>query len=517
MREPTPIQAAAIPELLAGRDVIGQARTGSGKTLAFTLPMIERIDERERAVQALVLVPTRELAAQVAGVVRDAVAGRAIRVLLLVGGTALGSQRQALAHGVHVVAGTPGRVLDHIRQGTLKLDRLRLLVLDEADEMLDRGFAPDVERIIAATNRERQTALFSATVPEWVDSVAAKHLRTPVMVKVDALAQPVEHVPHAVYDLPTGGKMAALRTLLDARGPGVTLVFGRTKHGVKKLAKQLEAVGYPVAALQGNLSQNARDRVMAEFRAGSTPILIATNVAARGLDVEHVAQVINYELPETADLLTHRVGRTGRMGREGEAITLLTPEDEVAWKKLVRGLHRHPVRLPWRGSHLATVRPVLTAGVQSPLPAPSPKPAPAGPPVREPLRRPTAAPVAPSTGHGEPRRQAPAARRPSPAAPAPGPRPAARQQPPRHGAQGSRPTVSTNSPTGRPSHQQGRAPFGAVNSLLSHTPGPARSHVGDHEPAPGLTARSTGAGRRRGGRRRASGGRAAQPHERTAG
>jgi ATP-dependent RNA helicase DeaD len=224
-------------------------------------------------------------------------------------------------------------------------------VLDEADEMLDRGFAPDVERIIAATPRERQTALFSATVPDWVGTMAARHLHSPVSVRVDAHTQPVEHVEHSVYDVPPGGKLAALQALLDARGDGATLVFGRTKHGVKKLARRLESLGYPVVALQGNLSQNARDRVMSEFRSGEAPILIATNVAARGLDVEHVAQVINFELPETAELLTHRVGRTGRMGRSGEAITLLGPEDDVAWKKLVRGLRRHPTRRPWRGTH----------------------------------------------------------------------------------------------------------------------------------------------------------------------
>jgi len=354
MDTPTPIQAATLPEMLAGHDVIGQARTGSGKTLAFSLPMVERIDERRREVQALVLVPTRELASQVAGVVRATAVGRDIRVLLLVGGLSIGPQKQALLHGVHVVVGTPGRVLDHLNQGNARFDRLRLLVLDEADEMLDRGFAPDVERIIAKTSASRQTALFSATVPDWVDAMAARHLRNPAVIRVDTGAQPVENVEHAVYDVPEGGKLAALRTLLDARGAGVTLVFGRTKHGVKKLAKQLEALNYPVSALQGNLSQNARDRVMADFRSGATPILIATNVAARGIDVEHIAQVINYELPETAALLTHRVGRTGRMGRSGEAITLLTPDDELAWRKLLRELRRHPVRRPWRGRHEPT-------------------------------------------------------------------------------------------------------------------------------------------------------------------
>ena len=409
---PTPIQTAALPEMLAGRDVIGQARTGSGKTLAFALPIVERADERRREVQALVLVPTRELAAQVAGVVRDAAGGRNLRVLLLVGGVALGPQKQALRHGVHVVVGTPGRVLDHLNQGTLHLDRLRLLVLDEADEMLDRGFAPDVERIIAGSNPDRQTALFSATVPDWVSTMAARHLRAPVSVRVDAQAQPVEHVAHAVYDVPHGGKLGALRTLLDARGAGVTLVFGRTKHGVKKLAKQLEAFGYPVAALQGNLSQNARDRVMAGFRSGTTPILIATNVAARGLDVEHVAQVINYELPETADLLTHRVGRTGRMGRSGEAITPLTPDDEPAWRKLLRDLRRHPVRRPWRGRHepSSTPTPRDTDGASRAIPVPrattaahTHRPAPAPRPAQRLGVRHPATPERRSAVSGQPR------------------------------------------------------------------------------------------------------------------
>lgn len=386
---PTPIQEAALPQMLAGHDVVGQARTGSGKTLAFAIPMVERIDERARDAQALVLVPTRELASQVAGVVRSMATGRDIRVLLLVGGVGIGAQKQALVRGAHVVVGTPGRVLDHLNQGTLRLDRLRLLVLDEADEMLDRGFAPDVERIIGRTNPARQTALFSATVPEWVSGMAARHLRQPVSVRVDTGSQPVENVEHAVYDVPAGGKLAALRTLLDARGSGVVLVFGRTKHGVKKLAQQLVALGYPVAALQGNLSQNARDRVMDDFRSGATPILVATNVAARGIDVEHVEQVINYELPETASLLTHRVGRTGRMGRSGEAITLLTPDNEEAWRKLLKDLRRHPVRRPWRGRHEPTG--AVAASREAPRPAAVPVE-----PRAQPL---AAAPSEPTSGH----------------------------------------------------------------------------------------------------------------------
>ncbi|MHB8575633.1 MAG: DEAD/DEAH box helicase, partial [Dehalococcoidia bacterium] len=229
---PTPIQSAALPLLLDGKDVIGQARTGSGKTLAFTIPMVECIDERQRTVQALVLVPTRELASQVAGVVRETSGGRAIRTLLIVGGMSIGPQKTALHEGVHVVVGTPGRVLDHIRQGNLRIGSLRLLVLDEADEMLDKGFGPDVERIISVTNSNRQTALFSATVPGWVDSMAARYMHSPASVQVDPGSQPVEHVEHAVYDVQEGGKLDALRSLLDSRPPGVTLVFGRTKHGV---------------------------------------------------------------------------------------------------------------------------------------------------------------------------------------------------------------------------------------------------------------------------------------------
>jgi ATP-dependent RNA helicase DeaD len=368
IHSPTPIQDAALPPLLAGQDVIGQARTGSGKTLAFALPIVERIDPRRPGVQALVLVPTRELATQVADVVRSAAARRPLRTLLLVGGLSLGPQKAALAAGVQVVVGTPGRVQDHLSQGTLRLGGLRLLVLDEADEMLDRGFGPSVEQIIAMTPPSRQTALFSATMPAWLEGIAAKHMRSPVVARVDRDAQPVAHVDHAVYDVPEGGKQAALRALLDARPPGATLVFGRTKHGVRKLAKQLQAAGYPVAALEGNMSQPARERAIAAFRSGETPILLATNVAARGLDIEHVAWVINYELPETADLLTHRVGRTGRMGRAGEAITLLAPADGDGWRKLSRDLRHSPLRRPWRGRHLQTV---AANGTPSPRVQPS--------------------------------------------------------------------------------------------------------------------------------------------------
>jgi ATP-dependent RNA helicase DeaD len=340
---PTPIQAQAIPAMLQGRDVVGQARTGSGKTLAFALPIVDRCDAGVSRIQALVLVPTRELAIQVAGVLSELSVARRLRVALLYGGRSLLPERDTLQKGVHVVVGTPGRTLDHLQQGDLKLDHVRIVVLDEGDEMLDRGFAPDVERILARTPATRQTALFSATMPEWVATTAARHLRDPIHVVGDPTLTAPPEIQHVVYEVEPGDKLTALTTLLDQRPDGAILVFGRTKHGVKKLAHQLAQKGYPVGALQGNLSQNARERVLAAFRSGELPILFATNVAARGLDIAGIGQVINYELPESAELFTHRVGRTGRMGREGEAITLVTPEDGPKLRQIERLLGR---RLP---------------------------------------------------------------------------------------------------------------------------------------------------------------------------
>jgi ATP-dependent RNA helicase DeaD len=233
-----------------------------------------------------------------------------------------------------------------LRQGSLDLGQLRVLVLDEADEMLDRGFAPDVERIIAQTPATRQTMLFSATIPEWVSTTAARHLRKPVSVRLDdGQEAPAPDIEHVVYELEPGVKFEALTKLLDRRA-GSILVFGRTKHGVKKLAKQLAARGYPVGALQGNLAQGARERAIAAFRSGQLPILCATNVAARGLDIEGIGQVINYELPESAELFTHRAGRTGRMGRKGEAITFVTPDDAPKLRQIEKRLGRRLARGP---------------------------------------------------------------------------------------------------------------------------------------------------------------------------
>ena len=345
--EPTPIQEKTIPHLLEGRDLIGQARTGSGKTLAFAVPMVEQCDPSVRRIQALVLVPTRELAIQVAEVTKVLASSQRLRVTLLYGGRSLRPECAALRSGAQIIIGTPGRTLDHIRQGNLDLRSVRFMVLDEADEMLDKGFAHDVEAILGETPSERQTALMSATMPEWVAKTAAKHLKDPVTVEVDAGLQTLPAVEHLVYNIRKSDKIEVLQDLLNERRGAMVIVFGRTKHGVKKLAKRLDNMGYPVGALQGNLSQNARERVMKDFRSGDAPILVATNVAARGLDVEGIEQIINYDLPDTELLFTHRVGRTGRMGRSGEAVTLISPDEERKWREIERSLGRRFKRMPW--------------------------------------------------------------------------------------------------------------------------------------------------------------------------
>ena len=383
---PTPIQEQAIPIMLEGRDVIGQARTGSGKTLAFAIPIVERCDPSVHGVQAMVLVPTRELAIQVGGVVSALAASRRLSSTLLYGGRSYEPERRALARGAQIIVGTPGRTLDHLQQGNLSLSKLRIFVLDEGDEMLDRGFAPDVERILSKANKDRQTALFSATVEDWVKNIAARHMRSPQIVKVEAELDVPSETKHMVYTIAPEAKLAALCTLLDHRGDGPVLVFGRTKHGVRKLAGKLADMGFPVTSLQGNLSQNARERVMADFRSGKVSILVATNVAARGLDVSGIDRVINYELPDTAQLFTHRVGRTGRMGREGEAITFVTPDEYSRWRQMEKDLG---IKLPlkaWPNSHSASDSAAPEA-------------------TKTPASRPYVRPTQRTTRHWEPRRR----------------------------------------------------------------------------------------------------------------
>jgi ATP-dependent RNA helicase DeaD len=323
--EPTPIQVEAIPALLAGNDVVGQSATGSGKTLAYGIPLVERLARNKRVVQALVLVPTRELAIQVNAVLCQLATGRRLSSALLVGGRAYSSQLSALRYGSQIVVGTPGRVKDHIDRGSLVLSQLRMCVLDEADQMLDSGFAPVIEEILATTPDTRQMALFSATMPDWVETLQQKFLKDPVKVEITPTTGAQSTIEQIAYQVPQEQKMAALCILLHSSEGESSLIFGKTKYGVEKLGKQLNKLGFTVEILHSNKSQSAREKVLTAFRKGQVQTLLATNVAARGLDIAGIDQVINYELPESSDLFTHRIGRTGRMGRQGKAITLLVP------------------------------------------------------------------------------------------------------------------------------------------------------------------------------------------------
>ena len=344
--DPTPIQEATIPLLQDGHDVVGQARTGSGKTLAFTIPIIEQSDPSVRIVQAIILAPTRELAIQIANVVKPLANRRSLNVALVYGGHSLLPEKKLLHSGTQIVIGTPGRMLDHIRQGNLVPNNLKMLVVDEADEMFDMGLAQDVEEIISATPGDRQTALFSATLPDWVAKTVKKHLNNPKTVAVDADINTPPDIEHVIYEINKVDKLKALKTLISEQS-GLTLVFGRTKHGVKKLATRLTDDGYQAEAIQGNLSQNARERVMQKFRAGKLPVLVATNVAARGLDIKGIDQVINFDIPDSPQLFTHRTGRTGRMGRHGQSITFLMPDEIKQWKIIERFIGQKIPRKRW--------------------------------------------------------------------------------------------------------------------------------------------------------------------------
>jgi ATP-dependent RNA helicase DeaD len=331
--EPTPVQREAIPPLLAGRDVLGQAATGTGKTAAFALPLLHLVtpdaDPRTRTV-ALILVPTRELCMQVAEAVHKY--GKALGVIALpiYGGAAMETQLRMLKRGVDVVVATPGRALDHIRRKTLRLDSVKVVILDEADEMLDMGFAEDLEAILSATPKERQTALFSATLPPRIADIANTHLKNPVRVRIDREIVPAGSAPRVrqvAYIVSRAHKMATLGRVLDVENPTSAIVFCRTRTEVDELTESLNGRGYRAEALHGGLSQEQRDRVMKKFRANTADLLIATDVAARGLDVQHVSHVVNYDVPSAAEAYVHRIGRTGRAGREGVAITLAEPRE----------------------------------------------------------------------------------------------------------------------------------------------------------------------------------------------
>ncbi len=339
--EPTPIQAEAIVPLLEGKDLIGQAATGTGKTAAFALPALQLLGEGHRGSRpvALVLAPTRELAMQVSEATHKYGRPLGARVLPVYGGQPIVRQLRELQRGVDIVVATPGRAIDHLQRGTLRLDDIKIVVLDEADEMLDMGFAEDIEQILSAAPKNRQTVMFSATMPRAVEKIAQKHLREPVRIQIAReKVAPGEgpRVRQSAYIVARPNKPAALGRVLDVESPGAAIVFCRTREEVDTLTETLNGRGYRAEALHGGLTQGDRDKVMGRLRNQTADLLVATDVAARGLDVDHLTHVVNYSVPSAAEAYVHRIGRVGRAGREGVAITLAEPREHRMLKQIER-------------------------------------------------------------------------------------------------------------------------------------------------------------------------------------
>jgi ATP-dependent RNA helicase DeaD len=369
--EPTPIQMRTIPLLLDGQDVLAQAQTGTGKTAAFALPVVERVDVKKRTVQALVLAPTRELAVQVAEAMHDLGKTRGLAVLPVYGGQAYDRQLRGLHAGVHVVVGTPGRIMDHIRRGTLDLSNVRTVVLDEADEMLDMGFVEDIEFILDQVPEERQIALFSATVPRRIENLAKRYLRDPQRVTIAQETQTAPQTNQMYVEVHYRAKVEALTRILDLESPSSAIVFCRTKREVDEVAETLQARGYTAVAVHGDVNQAQRERLLRSFREGHAELLIATEVAARGLDIPDVTHVFNYDIPDDADAYVHRVGRTGRMGRKGDAITFVTPREMRQLRFIEKQIRKKlkPLQVPTPGDIAArrteTFREVLRGAIES--------------------------------------------------------------------------------------------------------------------------------------------------------
>ncbi|MCC7451168.1 MAG: DEAD/DEAH box helicase [Anaerolineae bacterium] len=334
--EPTPIQARTISRMMDGVDVIAQAQTGTGKTAAFALPIIEKLQAGQRDPQALIMTPTRELAVQVAEAFHSYGKYHGLSVLPVYGGQPIDRQLRVLNRGVQVVVGTPGRLLDHIHRGTLKLGQVRTVVLDEADEMLDMGFIEDIEAILQETPADRQTALFSATIPNAIADLAERYMRSPERITIQAEQMTVPQIRQVYYEVGGRDKFEVLGRVLDFERPSSAIIFCRTKGEVDALGERLTARAFPAETLHGDLSQAQRDRVMGRFRSGQAELLVATDVAARGLDIEHVSHVINYDIPLDPEIYVHRIGRTGRAGRTGCAVTLVTPRE----RRLLRLIER---------------------------------------------------------------------------------------------------------------------------------------------------------------------------------
>lgn len=373
-QEPTPIQQQAIPHVLAGRDVMGLAQTGTGKTAAFALPILQRLERSNgkasagtRRPRVLIVAPTRELAEQIHQSFVALGKRTGVRSIAIYGGVGMGNQVNALEAGVDVIVACPGRLLDHMGQGTADLRGVEVLVLDEADRMFDMGFLPDVRRIVRAVPVERQTLLFSATMPDDIRKLASEVLKDPTTVQIGKSA-PVETVSHALYPVPQHLKTAFLKTLLPSLGEGSVLVFTKTKHRAKRVAEQLAAAGFRATSLQGNLSQNRRQAALDGFRSGEHQIMVATDIAARGIDVAGISHVINYDMPDTPEAYTHRIGRTGRAERTGEAYTMVTTEDDADVRAVERLLGQRIERRTLPGFDYAMPNPNKDEFARGPRP-----------------------------------------------------------------------------------------------------------------------------------------------------
>lgn len=335
--ETTPIQSQAIPFIYEGRDVIGQAQTGTGKTAAFGLPLVDMVDPNDKSQQAIILCPTRELAIQVAEELKALSKYKeGIKTLPVYGGQPIERQIHALKNGVQIIIGTPGRVMDHMRRRTIKLKNTKMVVMDEADEMLDMGFREDIEKILEDTPKTRQTLMFSATIPKPILELADKYLSNPQLVRVVHKELTVPSIEQYYFEVKEQDKVEALSRLIDFYNPNLALVFCNTKKRVDELLEQLQARGYSAEGLHGDMSQAQRDRVMAKFKNGAIDILVATDVAARGLDVDDVDVVVNFDVPQNDEYYVHRIGRTGRAGRSGKAFTLATGKDAYKLKDIQR-------------------------------------------------------------------------------------------------------------------------------------------------------------------------------------
>ena len=348
---PTPIQERTIPILVAGRDLIGQAQTGTGKTAAFALPILQRLDLQRRETQALVLAPTRELAMQVAEAIHTyAQKLPHVSVVPVYGGAPIVPQLKRLERGAQIVVGTPGRLLDHLDRGTLKLGELRMIVLDEADEMLKMGFIEDIEKLLSAAPKPRQTALFSATMPAEVLRIAKRYLENPERVEIEHKALTAPAIEQRFLNLSEGQKLEVLTQILELEQSDAVLIFKRTKTGAAELAEKLEGRGFAAVAMHGDMTQPLRESVIRRLRAGQVDIVVATDVAARGLDVEQISHVINYDIPNDVEAYVHRIGRTGRAGRSGLATLFITPRERKMMREIERftGMAIKPMKVPTR-------------------------------------------------------------------------------------------------------------------------------------------------------------------------